>query len=362
MEKSDIMRIFLSLFLAAATLVSCDCTSGNTGYHTLFHTDPADSTRDVSCYRIPALTEGPDGILIAAADERVPSCGDLKWNGNINIVIRRSSDRGLTWEESRRIIDFPEGQSASDPSFIYDPHTRTVFLFYNYMDLDKARDEYRFHVTRSTDGGITWSEPEDITDSVVPESWQKDFKFITSGHGTVTRDGTLLHTIVNLEKGLHIFGSSDHGKSWYLLETALTPADESKIIALNDGTWIVNSRVNGQGYRHVYISGDNGTNWESIPCKELPDPGCNGAVTGFRYRNKDYLLFVNAADPEHRRNLTLRYSTDKGATWSSGMTIEEGDAAYSDIAVLPDGTVTVIYEKGGYTSISSVSFPFSRLL
>lgn len=354
--------LFALYFFTVAAIAGCGRSSGYAVSGTLFRIDPADTARGVSCYRIPAITDGPDGILITAADERVPSCGDLKWNRDINIVIRRSTDGGRTWEEPVKAVDFPDGCSASDPSLIYDHNTGTIFLFYNYMDLDKAPDRYFFHVIKSTDGGISWTSPRDITSMISPEEWKDDFKFITSGHGTVTPDGKLLHTMVNLSKGLHIFGSDDHGASWHLLETALSPADESKIIALGDGSWIVNSRVNGQGYRYLYFSDDNGTTWEPSPRKDLPDPGCNGAMAVYHYKGKEYLLFVNAADPEYRRNLTLRYSTDKGSTWSEGLKICEGDAAYSDIAVLPDGTVTVVYEKDGYTDITATTLPFSALL
>jgi len=48
------------------------------------------SKADVACYRIPAIIAAANGDLIAAIDERIPSCADLKVNNNINIVIRRS--------------------------------------------------------------------------------------------------------------------------------------------------------------------------------------------------------------------------------------------------------------------------------
>ena len=51
----------------------------------------------VGCYRIPALVTAPNGDLVAAIDERMGTCGDLKFNRDINIVIRRSKDQGKTW-------------------------------------------------------------------------------------------------------------------------------------------------------------------------------------------------------------------------------------------------------------------------
>ena len=62
-----------------------------------------ENKQDVNCYRIPALVTAPNGDLIVAIDERVPSCGDLKWSRDINIVVRRSSDNGQTWSDIEKV-------------------------------------------------------------------------------------------------------------------------------------------------------------------------------------------------------------------------------------------------------------------
>lgn len=59
--------------------------------HNLFD---ASENSAVFCYRIPSIITAPNGDLVAAIDERVPSCGDLRMNPDINIVIRRSADNG----------------------------------------------------------------------------------------------------------------------------------------------------------------------------------------------------------------------------------------------------------------------------
>lgn len=108
----------------------------------------------VNCYRIPAIVTAPNGDLIAAIDQRVPDCGDLKWSRDINIIVRRSSDNGKTWTPIEMVIDFPEGKSASDPSMIVDEVTGDIFMFYNYMNLDTEKDIYYLHVMKSS--GIQW--------------------------------------------------------------------------------------------------------------------------------------------------------------------------------------------------------------
>jgi sialidase-1 len=45
-----------------------------------------------------------------------------------------------------------------------------------------------------------------------------------------------------------------------------------------------------------------------------------------------------------RENLTIQVSRDDGQTWPVSRTLDPGKSAYSDLAVLPDGTVLCLYE------------------
>ena len=45
-----------------------------------------------------------------------------------------------------------------------------------------------------------------------------------------------------------------------------------------------------------------------------------------------------------RENLSIKLSRDDGKTWSINKTLEAGPSAYSDLAVLPDGTVLCLFE------------------
>ena len=171
----------------------------------------ADMKEGVSCYRIPSMITALDGAIITTIDERVPSCGDLKWSNDINIVMRRNEENGDTWSKIQSIVDCPIGESASDPSMILDKTTGEIFLFFNYMNLETNIYVYYLKMITSRDNGISWSLPFDITSQVSKPEWENDFKFITSGRGIQTSSGALIHTIVNLENELHLFKSNDHG-------------------------------------------------------------------------------------------------------------------------------------------------------
>jgi len=146
------------------------------------------------------------------------------------------------------------------------------------MDLDNEKDVYYFKYVKSSDNGRTWSEPMDITEQISLSSNRQDFQFITSGKGIQAKKGTLLYTLVNVEKGVYIFGSKDHGQTWFVNRNPLSPGDESKIVELENGTWMVNSRVNKLGYRYIHTSNNQGKTWETYLDSTLVDPGCNGSL------------------------------------------------------------------------------------
>lgn len=332
-------------------------------FNNLFYTQTGDG---ISCYRIPALVTAPNGNLIAAIDQRVPNCGDLNRSKDINIVIRRSADNGKTWLPIQMVVDYPLGQSASDPSMIVDKITGAIFLFFNYMNLDTEKDIYYLQFIKSIDNGKTWSLPKDITSQVTKPEWHKDFKFITSGRGIQTSTGKLVHTIVNLKKGLFLFGSDDHGETWHFIDSPIKPADESKIVELVNGNWMINSRVNdNKGFRYVHTSTDLGKTWLTQPDSNLVDPGCNASIIRYTSKkagdDKNRLLFANANDKADRKNMTVKISYDEGKTWSKGKTIYAGSAAYSSMTVIANGDIGLLFEKENYKENVFVKFSLNWL-
>ena len=319
----------------------------------------------VSCYRIPSIITTDKGTIIAAADERVSSCNDLKSNRDINIVIRTSNDEGKSWSSINRLVDYPFGESASDPSMIFDKKTKKIYLFYNYMNLEKDKDVYYLKYVTSLDNGITWSQPIDITDQISKPEWKNDFKFITSGRGFQTKDGALLHCLVNLQNGTHVFGSNDHGKTWYIADAPISLGDESKIVELNDGSWLVNSRVNNKGIRYSHISKNQGKSWTTRPEINLIDPGCNASLVKYdygNYINSDLLLLSNINNQSTREEIVIRHSLNGGETWSEPRIIYAGSAAYSSMTVLNNGEIGLLFERDNYSKNVFTKFSLHWLM
>ena len=164
---------------------------------------------------------------------------------------------------------------------------------------------------------------------------------------------------------MHVFGSKDHGKSWFFIDTPVSPADESKIVELANGDWMINARANKEGKRFVHISSDEGNSWKTRPEPTLIDPGCNASIVRYTAIKDGYkknrLLFSNPKSDKDRVNLTVRISYDEGQTWSEGKTIYKGESAYSSMTILDNGDIGLIFEKDDHTENAFVSFSLNWL-
>ena len=318
-------------------------------------------------YRIPALCTAPNGDLVAVCDARHEGGGDLNHAKPINIAVRRSSDGGVTWTEPVFTWKWKwtedEHWAGSDPSLVVDAEAKKIFLFYNVWESKKRHGVFQFYVQESSDNGRTWSKPRDISKDIAFPEWPfgkpdraGGFIFITSGSGIQTKDGTLLHTIVHVNDGNALFGSDDHGMTWKPFGKPVKNGDECKVVELSDGSWMINSRWRGGG-RQIHVTKDRGKTWKSRYDKTLEDPQCNAQI--MRYGKA--LLFSNCKSPNRRALLYLRVSADDGNTWSDGLCIEPKGAAYSDMTILPNGDIGVLYEGAGYATINFTTVPLADI-
>ena len=314
-------------------------------------------------YRIPTLAVTKQGTLLAFAERRVEGKGD---NGDIDTVLKRSTDGGKTWSEEITVADIG-ADTIGNACPTVDPESGaiTVVMTWNRVPEKKVvpgfgEDSRLVYLSRSTDDGLTWSKPEDITRQVKLGNWS----WFASGPGS----GIVLER--GPHKGRFVLGvnhkeaegyrahaiySDDRGKTWKSSRSfAALHTNECEVAELEDGVLMLNMRNHGspKKERAVAISGDSGETWsETTWDASLPEPQCMGTLKRHSWSGNakpGLLLFMNPASEEGRRDLVLRGSKDDGKTWSTKTLVKPGDAAYSHLAVMPDGKVALAYETDNY--------------
>jgi sialidase-1 len=217
--------------------------------------------------------------------------------------------------------------------------------------------------TTSTDNGVTWTTPREITATTKDPSWT--WYATGPGNGIQLRGGDHAgrlvipcdHIEVDTRKYFsHVIISDDHGKTW--TRAGSTPKDqlnECAVAELADGSLLLNMRNYDRSKRSRVLSRstDGGASW-SLPehHQELPEPICQASMIALD--DGKILVFSNPASPLKRVAMRARRSTDGGRSWSDGTLLHEGPSAYSSLVALPGNTVGCLYECGE-------SHPYERI-
>ena len=306
-------------------------------------------------FRIPALLETPRGTLLAFAEGRQ----SLQDDGNVDLVLRRSTDGGRSWDALRVVVD-AGADTAGNPAPVVDRSNGRIWLPY-CTNPATAMQQRSVWVTYSDDDGVTWSAPRDITSSVKPTDWT--WYATGPGRSVQTASGRIVvpcdHTDGAGVGRAHVIFSDDHGATWQRGGDASPGPDESQVAELDDGTLLLASRDEGPALARAFSrSTDQGLHWsDAVLVPSLPDPHCEGSLL----RAPSGLWMSNPATRTvlPRDHLTVRRSDDDGATWTHARLVEAGPSAYSSLAVLPDGRIALAWESGRvlpYDRIRFVSF------
>lgn len=246
----------------------------------------------VRSYRIPALAYTKRGTLIAAADARLQEGCD---NPNrIDKVIRRSFDRGKSWEEVMTVREMSgegrNGSAAIDPCILYDERTERIWIIYCYSPAGIGL--FNANMGTGYDGQgrkLLYDEADCVfymEENLVYDSAGKWSGYAVGADGALTKDGSVCGNI-RLSNGkfrefptccIQGIYSDDEGNSWsdMLDMTAQVKKPWMRFIGPGPGNGIVKKQSPAQGryivpvyYSNAYgllssaviYSDDSGTSW-----------------------------------------------------------------------------------------------------
>lgn len=333
-------------------------------------------------YRIPSLIRAGQ-TLLAFCEGRKGGRADT---GDIDLLLRRSTDGGRTWGAPQVVWD--DGpHTCGNPCPVVDTRTGAIWLLltWNLGEDHEAQivdgtsqDTRRVFCCCSRDQGRTWSRPEEITARVKNPDWT----WYATGPGAGIQlekapyRGRLLIPCDHIEAGTnhyysHVIYSNDGGATWKLGGRTPRPGvNECEVVELADGHLLLNMRNYDPACRarQVAFSADGGQSWTDQDfAADLIEPICQASIRRLRWPQGDQpgaLLFSNPASPKERADLTLRLSRDESRTWPHHYLLHRGPAAYSCLCALDRGRAACLYEAGQqhpYEQLVFATFDPARL-
>ena len=235
---------------------------------------------DIPPYRIPGITCGKDGRLIASAARLV--CGTDPGYGQVDCVVKISDDNGLTWSEKE--IDVAVGDASlinnkktpmeaayGDPAIVADRESGEVLVMavagctvYGNSSTTRSNPNI-IAAIRSLDGGETWQTPIDQTEMIYglfDSGKPLAAAFIGGGRifqSRIVKTGKyyrLYAAMCARPNGNRVIYSDDFGRTWKALggasATPVPDGDEPKCEELPDGRVIITSRTGSGRLLNIY--------------------------------------------------------------------------------------------------------------
>ena len=309
-------------------------------------------------YRIPALLTAADGAVLAFCEGRKHSRKDA---GDIDLLLRRSTDGGDTWGPVQVVWD-AGANTAGNPCPVLDRSTGRIWLASTHNLGEDHESEILAQTAEGTrtvwllysdDHGVTWSPPREITADAKRDDWT--WYATGPGNGIQLRSGRLVvpcdHALAGSKQyGSHVIYSDNAGKSWHIGGVISDRVNECQVAELSNGDLLLNMRsYHKQSCRAVARSVDHGLTWSELwHDRALIEPVCQASLIrcdADPLSASARLLFLNPASTA-RMNLVLRMSYDDGASWPVQKVLHPGPGAYSSLATLPDGRIGCLYECG----------------
>lgn len=206
------------------------------------------------------------------------------------------------------------------------------------------------YLTKSTDVGESWSEPELL--NVKRE--EEYFYGVGPGKGLVTSGGRIIFPCYSHDKGIEytsVIYSDDQGKTWTRSADMTENSSEAALVEV-DGTLYLFTRQRYGTPLGYYISKDYGETWsERKTIEEIEfDNSCQMSALVYSKKIDGRTAILLSAPGTYRRKNGRIFvglvKEDERIEWKYTYEVNEGEFDYSCLTEVGDGEVALLYEEG----------------
>lgn len=362
----------------------------------------------IARYHVFGLVRSVRGTLLAFAEARLQR-GD---HDPHHLVVRRSHDDGRTWERNI-IVERADGafwaaqgqpgkrECWTNCGPVVEERSGRIFFFYALNEGSRDQRFTRVFYRCSDDDGLTWQSGGqgdgrvEVTHLLAdnPHGWT--FHMPGPGHGIqlrhqqgrqASRNGRLVLPFWHRRAlsatprryGVSLLVSDDRGRTWQRAGDAGVQhgMNESRVVELADGRLLLNARGgagerDGQpfstlGQRVWTWSDDAGDSFQPPVVRlefDYQRNGCDSSLIRYDPTGRDrgnVLLFSHPDHPSQRARMVVSVSEDAGQTWAHHRQLHDGPSGYSDLVVLPDGTIGLLHGKGDHVAFARFTLAWLR--
>ncbi|MCK4836603.1 MAG: exo-alpha-sialidase [Candidatus Aminicenantes bacterium] len=334
-------RIILTLFLIFFVLLFVNCSSPDpdSENNNITFSNPINITNTSNMVSNSTMVLDNSGNIIFLWQEKIPA-------DNWEIMFIRSTDKGSTWSVPVNISNNAALSVSPEISF------NSVNDLYVVWD-DSTPGNREIFFIRSTDNGLTWSSPLNISKTNTDGSYLPSIALSSTG---------IIYVVWmewNGDRDIFFSRSTDNGNTWSL-----------PVIIYNDTGLSIGPEIIDDGIGNLYVvwedmiaaksetffsrSTDNGSNW-SLPVNISNN---NGSSYGPKL-STDSLGNLNVAwidTTPGNWDIFFNRSTDSGTTWSLPINISNNPGKSTGYDIATDNFGKINFSWSDNTSGGEILF------
>lgn len=338
----------------------------------------------VDLYAYGIALNGIGSQIMPVADTGFDANGNLKLSNNSHSRYDYYLKDGKIYDYSNNVVEGYEVDAYFNVTYTQNGETKKSNLFYSDSPFKVARTQY-LYLTKSTDGGATWSEPDLLDVRAKAKVAATENALLVSPGNSITTSGDIMVYPVYSYKTdgtqhVTLIYSTD-GVNWMrsLDYTALNWSSEGSIVELQNGnlrvfvrnrtgylcyvdfdmntmSWIghtqttVPTNSNTQLSAITYSKTFNGNQVILVSCPTGPNEAGSTNNDGSYRTNGKIFVGVVAADGTMTWPESINVSPVTATGQLSGTTYTEnqGFFAYSCLTERSDGSIAILYENNQF--------------